>query len=271
MRIIFLGDIVGRSGREAIYNKLPQLKNSLKADVVIANGENASHGFGLSPAIAEALFKAGVDCITLGNHSWDRKDLIPYISEEPRIIRPLNYPVLTPGKGYHIICLPDNRKILVINAMGRLYMDLLDDPFRLVENLVAQYPMGESVHAILVDIHAEATSEKTAMGYFLDGKVSVVVGTHTHIPTADHRILPAGTAFQTDAGMCGAYDSVIGMQQEAAIHRFLTKIPTMRFNPAEGKATLCGIWVETDDKTGLARKVAPIRFGGELFETLPTP
>ncbi|MDI2089904.1 TIGR00282 family metallophosphoesterase [Commensalibacter oyaizuii] len=269
MRIVFLGDIVGRSGREVIFKELPVLKQQLRIDGVVVNGENASHGFGLSPAIATDLFKSGVDVITLGNHSWDRKDLIPFIQNEPRIIRPLNYPPKTPGLGYYITTLRANRKMLVINAMGRLFMEPLDDPFRMIDELLSRYRLGKEVHMILVDIHAEATSEKTALAHYLDGRVSVVVGTHTHVPTADYRILPSGTAFQTDAGMCGDYNSVIGMQKDAAIYRFITKMPGIRFAPAEGQATLCGLVVQIDDATGHAQRVAPIRIGGELDSVVP--
>lgn len=270
MRIVFLGDIVGRCGREVVFQELPPLKKKLAIDVVVANAENASHGFGLSPAIAEDLFKAGVDVITLGNHSWDRKDLIPYIrNNNTRVIRPLNYPPQTPGVGHYIHMLPNSKKILVINAMGRLFMEPLDDPFRMIEELISKYRFGIDVHAILIDIHAEATSEKAAMAHYFDGRVSVVVGSHTHIPTADYRILPSGTAFQTDAGMCGDYNSVIGMQKEAAIYRFVTKMPGMRLSPAEGSATLCGLIVETDDRTGQALRVSPVRLKGDLDPIVP--
>lgn len=269
MRIVFLGDIVGRSGREVVIQELPALRNKLSIDAVVVNAENASHGFGLSPAIAEDLFKAGVDVITLGNHSWDRKDLIPYIRNTPKIIRPLNYPPQTPGAGHYIFMLPNNKKLLVINALGRLFMEPMDDPFRMIDELLSKYRFGIDVHAILIDIHAEATSEKAAVAHYFDGRVSMVVGTHTHIPTADYRILPSGTAFQTDAGMCGDYNSVIGMQKEAAIYRFVTKMPGMRLSPAEGSATLCGLLVETDDKTGKALRVSPIRLKGDLDPILP--
>lgn len=269
MRIAFLGDIVGRSGREAVIKELPMLRSKLCLDQVIVNAENASHGFGLSPIIAQDLFRAGVDVITLGNHSWDRKDLITYIAQEPRIVRPINYPTGTPGQGYHISFTKDEKKILVINAMGRLYMDPLDDPFKMIETLLISYRLGETVDAVLIDIHAEASSEKMSLGYYLDGKVSAVIGTHTHVPTADYRILPLGTAYQTDAGMCGDYNSVIGMQKEAAINRFVTKMPGYRFQPAEGSATICGLFIETDDATGLAKRTFPIRFQGELDTFLP--
>lgn len=269
MRILFLGDIVGRSGREGVLSRLPTLRQKLALDLVIVNAENASHGFGLSPGIATDLFNGGVDVITLGNHSWDRRDLIPHIDAAPRIIRPLNFPPGTPGNGSVQIELTDGRKALVVNAMGRLFMDPLDDPFRSINELLTRHRLGVTTQAIVVDIHAEATSEKWALGNVLDGRVSLVVGTHTHTPTADHRILPAGTAFQTDAGMCGDYDSVIGMSKAPAMTRFLRKMPGERLQPAEGEATICGIMVETDDATGLARRLAPLRQGGLLAQTMP--
>ncbi|MBS0981218.1 TIGR00282 family metallophosphoesterase [Acetobacter thailandicus] len=269
MRILFLGDIVGRCGRDAVLERLPGLRETLSLDLVIVNAENASHGFGLSPDIATNLFKGGVDVITLGNHSWDRRDLIPHIDTAPRIIRPLNFPPGTPGNGSVQVELADGRKALVINVMGRLFMDPLDDPFRCTNELLARHRLGVTTQAIVIDIHAEATSEKWAFGNAMDGRASLVVGTHTHTPTADHRILPAGTAFQTDAGMCGDYDSIIGMTKDAAVTRFMRKMPGERLQPATGEATICGIMVETDDSTGLARRVAPLRQGGLLAQTLP--
>ncbi|MBO1324912.1 YmdB family metallophosphoesterase [Acetobacter sp. TBRC 12305] len=274
MKILFLGDIVGRTGREAVLSRLPGLRQTLALDLVVVNAENASHGFGLSPAIGTSLFEAGVDVITLGNHAWDRRDLIGHIDAEPRIVRPLNYPPGTPGQGSVVVDLADGRRALVVNVMGRLFMDPLDDPFRSITDLLARHRMGAkaaggTVQAVVVDIHAEATSEKWAFGHMLDGRASLVVGTHTHTPTADHRILAAGTAFQTDAGMCGDYDSVIGMVKEPAITRFVRKMPTERLQPAEGEATICGLMVQTDDSTGLAVRVAPLRQGGLLAQTLP--
>jgi 2',3'-cyclic-nucleotide 2'-phosphodiesterase len=269
MRILFLGDVVGRSGRDAVEARLPALRQRLGAELVVVNGENASHGFGLAPAMADALFAAGCDVITLGNHAWDRKELIGHIGNAPRIIRPLNFPPGTPGQGSVLVEVPGGRKALVLNVMGRLFMDPLDDPFRLTAELLSRHRLGMTAQAIVVDVHAEATSEKLAFGHFLDGKVSLVVGTHTHVPTADHRIMPGGTAFQCDAGMCGDYDSVIGMGKEAATARFVRKMPGERLQPAEGDATLCGLFVETDDRTGLARRVDPVRVGGGLSEAMP--
>ncbi len=269
MRILFLGDIVGRSGREAVEGRLPELRRTLTVDLAVVNAENASHGFGLAPAMADSLFAAGCDVLTLGNHAWDRKELIGHIGSAPRIIRPLNFPPGTPGAGSVLVTLPDGRRALVLNVMGRLFMDALDDPFRLTTELLSRHRLGATVSAIVVDFHAEATSEKNAFAHHLDGRVSLVVGTHTHAPTADHRILPGGTAFQADAGMCGDYDSVIGMGKEGATARFVRKMPGERLQPADGQATLCGLLVETDDHTGLALTVAPLRLGGALSPAMP--
>lgn len=270
MRILFLGDVVGRSGRDALTAKLPDLKARLRAELVVVNGENASHGFGLAPDMARAFFAAGADVITLGNHAWDRKEILGFIGETPRLIRPLNFPPGTPGAGVVTVELPDRRRAVVINAMGRLFMDPLDCPFRLTAQELAKYKLGASVAAIVVDFHAEATSEKMAFAHSFDGQVSLVVGTHTHCPSADHQILPGGTAFQSDAGMCGDYDSVIGMQKEGAAIRFWRKMPGERLAPAEGEATLCGLLVVTDDATGLATAVEPVRLGGRLSQAMPS-
>ena len=269
MRILFLGDVVGRSGRDALVARLPGLRAQLRADLVVVNAENASHGFGLAPAMADTLFAAGCDVLTLGNHAWDRKELIGHIGSAPRIVRPLNFPPGTPGAGSVAVSLADGRKALVLNAMGRLFMDALDDPFRVVPELLSKHRLGVTVAAIVVDFHAEATSEKAAFAHLLDGRVSLVVGTHTHTPTADHRILSGGTAFQADAGMCGDYDSVIGMGKEAAVAKFVRKMPGERLQPADGEATICGLFVETDDATGLALRVAPVRIGGRLSPAMP--
>ena len=270
MRILFLGDIVGRSGRDAVAARLPGLRAALRAELVVINGENASHGFGLAPEMATAILRAGADVITLGNHSWDRKELIPHIAQEPRVIRPLNFPPGTPGAGSFVVVLADGRKALVVNAMGRLFMEALDCPFRGAAELLSRYKLGASVQAIVVDFHAEASSEKMSFAHSFDGSVSLVVGTHTHVPTADHAILPGGTAFQSDAGMCGDYDSVIGMAKQGAAARFWTHMPGERLQPADGEATLCGVFVVTDDATGLALGVEPVRVGGRLSQVLPS-
>ena len=260
---------MGRTGRDAVAARLPGLRKDLRIDLAIVNGENASHGFGLAPDMARALFAAGADVITLGNHAWDRKEIIPYIAENPRLIRPLNYPPGAPGSGSVLVTLQDGRKALVLQAMGRLYMDALDCPFRGTSEVLAKYRLGASVQAIVADIHAEASSEKMAYAHIFDSQMSFVVGTHTHCPTADAQILPGGTAFQSDAGMCGDYDSVIGMAKEAASTRFIRKMPGERLTPAEGPATVCGLFVETDDATGLARRAEPVRVGGRLSQVMP--
>src|ERR1700735_111789 len=256
MRILFIGDVVGRSGREAVATSLPNLREALRIELAVVNAENASHGFGLAPDMATSLFAAGADVITLGNHAWDRKEIIPFIAEHPRLLRPLNFPPGTPGGGSIVVEVPGGRRALVMQAMGRLYMDALDCPFRGTAQELAKHRLGGTVAAIVVDIHAEATSEKMAFAHSFDGQVSLVVGTHTHCPSADHQILPGGTAFQSDAGMCGDYDSVIGMAKDGAGLRFWRKMPGEKLNPAEGVATICGVFVETDDATGLARRIA---------------
>jgi len=268
MKILFLGDVVGRSGRDAVVAALPGLRVRLHADFVAVNAENASHGFGLAPEMAAAMFAAGADVITLGNHAWDRKEIIPYIVHEPRLIRPLNFPPGTPGAGAAVCTLADGRKVLIAQAMGRLFMDPLDDPFRAVEELLLRNKLGLNVQAAVIDIHAEASSEKMAFAHAFDGKVSAVVGTHTHVPTADHQILPGGTGFVSDLGMCGDYDSVIGMAKEPAIARFVKKMPGEKLAPAEGAATICGAFIETDE-TGLAIRIEPFRFGGRLAPAMP--
>jgi metallophosphoesterase (TIGR00282 family) len=270
MRILFIGDVVGRTGRDAVATSLPKLREALRIDLAVVNAENASHGFGLAPDMATALFAAGADVITLGNHAWDRKEIIPFISENPHLLRPLNFPPGTPGSGAIVVDVPGGRKALVMQAMGRLYMDALDCPFRGTAQELAKHRLGGTVGAILVDFHAEATSEKMAFAHSFDGQVSLVIGTHTHCPSADGQVLPRGTAFQSDAGMSGDYDSVIGMVKDGATMRFWRKMPGERLAPAEGEATVCGVFVETDDATGLARTVAPVRVGGRLSAAMPS-
>jgi len=270
MRIMFLGDVVGRTGREAAALALTRLRTELRVDLAIINAENASHGFGLAPDMARALFDAGADVITLGNHAWDRKEITGYIAETPRLIRPLNFPPGTPGAGSVTVELRDGRKAVVLNAMGRLFMDPLDCPFRLSAVELSKFKLGSSVQAIVIDFHAEATSEKMAYAHSFDGQVSLVVGTHTHCPSADHQILPGGTAFQSDAGMCGDYDSVIGMTKDIAAARFWRKMPGERLQPADGEPTICGLLLITNDTTGLAKAIHPIRLGGRLSQTIPS-
>jgi metallophosphoesterase (TIGR00282 family) len=269
MRILFIGDVIGRPGRDAVAAHLPDLKAQLEPDVVILNGENSAHGFGITPKICEEFYGYGVDIITTGNHIWDQREIIPYIDRDKSLIRPLNFPDKTPGQGGAVKQLADGRKILVLNAMGRLFMDQLDDPFAALDKVLSTQRMGQTVNAIFLDFHAEATSEKMAMGHFLDGRVSCVVGTHTHIPTADAQVLPGGTAYQTDAGMTGDFDSVIGMHKDVPVLKFTRKMPTEKMYPAPGDATVCGIFVITDDKTGLATSIEPVRRGGRLIQATP--
>jgi hypothetical protein len=269
VKILYLGDIVGRSGRDAVLKEVPRFRKELGLDFVLANGENAAHGFGLTLSLAEQLFKSGIDCLTNGNHVWDQREFVGQIDRDPRLLRPRNYPPGTPGRGAHEYALPDGRRVLVVNVMGRLFMDPLDDPFQALEAELAKVRLGATVAAIVVDVHAEASSEKQAIGHLLDGRVSLVVGSHTHVPTADAQLLPGGTAFQTDAGMCGDYDSVIGMRKATPIQRFTRKLPTEKLEPADGPATICGVLVETDDRSGLARRVAPLRVGGRLAPAWP--
>jgi metallophosphoesterase (TIGR00282 family) len=271
LRLAFFGDVVGRSGRQGLIEHLPSLRRRLGLEFVAVNAENAAAGFGITEKTARELFDAGADCLTLGNHAWDQKEALTYIVREPRLIRPLNYPALShvPGMGAQLFTTDKDRRVLVVNLLGRAHMDPLDDPFAAVDRELEACPLGAAADAVIVDMHAEATSEKMAMGHFCDGRASLVVGTHTHVPTADGQILPGGTAYQTDAGACADYDSVIGNDKEEPLRRFTTRISQGRFKPAEGPATVCGVYVETDDATGLARRFAPIRIGGRLSETIP--
>lgn len=269
MRLLFLGDVVGRPGRKAVLDRLPSLQDRWALDAIVINGENSAGGFGITETICAELIEAGADAVTLGNHSWDQREALVFIARQPRLIRPCNYPAGTPGRGATLIDLRDGRRLLVVNVLGRLFMEALDDPFVGVDREIAQCPLGQVADAILVDIHAEATSEKQALAYHLDGRVSVAVGTHTHVPTADARILPAGTAYLSDAGMCGDYESVLGLQREEPIRRFIEKVPGSRAEVATGEGTLSGLAVETDDATGLAVRVAAIRIGPVLAESRP--
>ena len=259
MKILFCGDVVGRSGREVVMKHVPHLRKEHALDFVVVNGDNAAGGFGINPAICREFFACGVDVITGGDHIWDQKEIIPMLSQEKRLLRPHNFPVRNPGNGFQIYTLVNGKKIAVLHLLGQVFhKESLDCPFAMADALLATNKLGANLQAIIVDFHAEATSEKCAMGQFLDGRVSMVVGSHTHIPTADARILPKGTAYQTDAGMCGDYNSVIGFQKEAPIERFLTKIGKVKLEAATGAATLCGFMIETDDKTGLAVKVEAV-------------
>jgi metallophosphoesterase (TIGR00282 family) len=269
MRLLFLGDIVGRSGRRAVIETLPGLRERYALDFVVINGENAAGGFGITESIFEDLLDAGADVITLGNHAFDQRDTLVYIERQPRLLRPLNFPKGTPGRGAGLFRARSGQDVLVINAMGRVFMTELDCPFHAVEAEVEACRLTSGADAILIDFHAEATSEKQAFGRFLDGRVSCVVGTHTHTPTSDERVLPGGTAYMSDAGMCGDYDSVLGMAADEPINRFLTRIPRERFEPSHGPATISGLAVDIDDTTGKARWAKALRLGGVLAPAAP--
>jgi hypothetical protein len=267
---MFLGDVVGKAGRMAVYQNLPILRERLSPDLVVVNGENAAHGFGITEEIYNGLREAGADVVTLGNHAFDQREALVFIEREDRLLRPLNWPGACPGRGAMMIETAKGGRVLVINGMGRVMTEpVLDDPFPAIDRELAYCRMGVACDAVLIDFHAETTSEKMAMGHFCDGRASLVVGTHTHTPTADHMILPGGTAYMTDAGMCGDYDSVIGMDKAEPLQRFLRKLPIERMKPAEGEATVCGLIVDTDDSTGFARQIRPIRVGGRLSQILP--
>ena len=267
MNILFLGDIVGKPGRDVVQAELPRLRDALKIDFVIANGENAAGGFGITRAIAEEFFGMGIDVISTGNHWADQKEILTYVASEDRVLRPLNYPPGTPGRGANLYQTPAGT-VLVMNVMGRIFMDVLDDPFAAVDRELNACPLGEGADAIIIDLHAETTSEKMAMGHFCDSRATLVVGTHTHVPTADAQIFTGGTAFQSDAGACCDYDSVIGMDKSEPIQRFTRKMSSQRFSPATGPATLCGVFVQTG-ANGLATRVEPVRVGGRLKQALP--
>jgi metallophosphoesterase (TIGR00282 family) len=270
MRLVFLGDIVGRSGREAVFRELPKMRDRYSPDLVVINGENAAHGFGITEDILKQVLDAGADVVTLGNHSFDQREALIFIERYPNLLRPLNYPDGVPGRGVGLFRTNGGKSVLVVNVMGRVMIEpMLNDPFPALLRELELCPLGEACDAIVVDMHAEATSEKMALAHYIDGRVSLLVGTHTHVPTADHQILNGGTAYMTDAGMCGDYDSVIGMAKEEPIGRFLRKLPVERMKPAEGQATVSGVAVETDNATGLAVSIAPIRIGGRLEPVLP--
>jgi metallophosphoesterase (TIGR00282 family) len=268
MRILFLGDVMGRAGRRAVTERLPGLREALKLDFVVVNAENSASGVGMTADIGAKIFAAGADVITLGDHAFDQKEMLTHIDREKRIIRPLNYAKTAPGRGVGLYEAPRGKRVLVAQALGQVFMSRpYDDPFSALDAALKTAPMGAGADAVIVDIHAEATSEKMAMGHFLNGRASLVVGTHTHVPTADAVILSKGTAYMTDAGMCGDYDSVIGMTKDEPLRRFVTGMAGGRFEPATGEATLSGVLAETDDATGRARSIAPLRLGGTLTET----
>lgn len=268
LRLLFIGDIVGRSGRDILAKTLPDLRERWALDFVIVNGENAAGGFGITESICQNFLDLGADCITLGNHAWDQREALVFIDRQPKLIRPANFPPGTAGRGANLFEAKNGARVLVMNMMGRVFMDQLDDPFQAVDRELDACPLGQGCDALVADFHAEASSEKYAFGHYLDGRASFVVGTHTHVPTADAQILPGGTAFQCDAGMTGDYDSVIGMDKAEPLQRFTRKISTGRFEPANGEATLCGVAVEINDK-GLADNISPVRVGGRLQEITP--
>ena len=262
MKILFIGDIVGRSGRESVHKNLPNLKKKFNPEVIIANAENAASGYGLTKKIANELFDQGIDVLTLGNHAWDQREMLSYIEECPKIIRAINYPKGVPGKGEIKITLEDGRTLLVFQVMLRLFMGIpLDDPFSVLHKRLSSEFLGRTSNCILVDMHGETTSEKNAFAHYFDGKVTVILGTHTHIPTADERILDKKTAYQTDVGMTGDYNSVIGYKIENPIHGFIKGFRSEgRFEPADGEAEICGSFIESDDNTGFAKHIESFRF-----------
>ncbi len=269
MRLLFLGDVYGRVGREIVYDLLPTLRDRYKLDFVIVNGENSAGGFGISEEIALDLYDAGADVITMGDHCWDKKEALIFVEKYDFLVRPVNFANGTPGRGTGLYKAKNGAMILVVHALGRVFMPPRDCPFMAVEQQIEQCSLGQMADAIFVDFHAEATSEKMAMGHFLDGRVSAVVGTHTHVPTGDAHIMQGGSAYMTDAGMCGDYDSVIGALKDEPLNRFIYGRRMGGFKPAEGIATLCGFAVDIDDKTGFARHCSPLRIGGMLQDQLP--
>jgi len=265
MNILILGDIMGPSGREAIIKKLPDLIKEKKIDFVIVNGENAADtGVGITKKNTEEFFKAGTDVITTGNHVWDQKETMEFITSERRLLRPENLTEGTPGSGFGIFKSKNNKKVAVINLMGNIFMKESEDVFKAAKKFIENVRLKRDADFIVVDIHGEITSEKMAMGYFFDGKATMVVGTHTHVPTSDHRIMDKGTAYQTDIGMCGDYNSVIGMNKDNSLAKFLKDPKAKKHYPALGEATISGLMVVANEATGLANKVEPIVLGKSL-------
>ena len=270
MRLLFLGDVVGRTGRAAVAEHLPRLRRDWALDFVVVNGENATGGMGLSGAHAALLLEAGADCVTLGDHAFDQREMMAFIETEPRVIRPLNFARAAPGRGARFFEAGGGKRVFVAQVLGQAFMKRpFDDPFSALDAALKPAPLGGAASAVIVEVHAEATSEKMALGHWCDGRANLVVGTHTHVPTADLQILGRGTAFQSDAGMCGDYDSVIGMDKLEPVTRFVTGMSKGRFSPAEGEATLCGVFVETEDATGRALRAVPVRVGGRLAQSGP--
>jgi metallophosphoesterase (TIGR00282 family) len=270
MRLLFLGDMVGKSGREAVAQHLPGMIAQWDLDFVIVNGENAAGGFGITEAILDETIAAGADVLTTGNHVWDQREALIFAERNQRFLRPMNYPPGTPGRGSNVYEARNGARVLVANIMGQVFMNpLLDDPFRSVEALLDGAALKRDVDVIIIDFHAEATSEKMCFAHFVDGRATMVVGTHTHCPTADHQVLDGGTAFISDAGMCGDYNSSLGMDRDEPMARFLTKVPKGRFEAASGPATVCGVGIDIDLSTGLASRIAPLRIGPRLDNALP--
>ena len=270
MRLLFLGDVVGRSGRTVLAEHLPGIIADHGIDLTVVNGENSAHGFGITPSTFAEITEAGADVVTLGNHAFDQKQALTLVDAEDRLLRPANFPPGTPGRGSFLYEARNGARVLVANVMGQLFMGpALDDPFACADRILENAPLGTAVDAALFDFHAETTAETICFGHYLDGRASLVVGTHTHVPTADHQILTGGTAYQSDAGMCGDYDSSIGMEKEEPLNRFVTKVSRGRMEVATGPATLCGVCVDVSDRTGLAERVAPLRIGGRLSPIEP--
>jgi 2',3'-cyclic-nucleotide 2'-phosphodiesterase len=265
--ILFCGDVVGKSGRDALAHWLPVLRATYPLDAVIVNAENAAHGFGLTRKISIDLQSLGIDVLTTGNHTFDQKEFFDDITALPFVVRPCNYPIGTAGACLAKITTKTGKRLVVVNVMGRLYMDALDCPFRSLDETLKGIFLKANADIIVIDVHGEAASEKQAIACMWDGRVSLVVGTHTHVPTADYRILPNGTAYQTDAGMCGDYDSMIGMQKDIAVPRMVKKVYPKKLQPAIGMGTICGILVSIDDKTGLSSSIKPIRLGKHLEQS----
>lgn len=262
MKLLFCGDIVGRAGRDAVLKHLPLVRREFGVDAAVVSGDNASGGFGITPATARDLLLGGADIVTGGDHVWDQKEIIPFLEQERRLLRPANLPDGAPGAGFALVDVA-GKKLLVVHLLGQVFhKEHADCPFRTADRILETYRMGSNVSAIFVDMHAEATSEKNAIGHHLAGRVSAVIGSHTHVPTADARILKAGTAYMTDAGMCGDYNSIIGFAPEGPMRRFLTKIPKSKMEPAAGEGTFCAVLVETEDASGKALSITPIRRGG---------
>jgi metallophosphoesterase (TIGR00282 family) len=257
VRILAAGDVVGKAGRTIVTNGLAQMRSQDDFDLVVVNVENAAAGFGITVDIANKMFRAGIDVLTTGNHVWDKKEILDHLEQEPRLLRPINYPPSCPGVGTHIATTPSGARVAVINLQGRVFMPLIDCPFRAIDRELSS--LKGKADVVIVDFHGEATSEKMAMGLYLDGRVSAVFGTHTHVPTADERILPKGTAYITDLGMCGPYDSVIGIEYESSLPRFLTAMPT-KFETAKGNPWMCGAIIEVDEDSGRARDIRRFRW-----------